>query len=151
MMRALLLLVFLLPIGLCAQDSTYTPRYGDKSYYLVDSLDLNALSEGDRALIDTSLAHYMTESNDSAKLFWLEHIAEYCNDNKVWPKYNQLTFDMSLNKLKSSPNNKAYLKYKASALNNFGFEDGKSRIEKQTHYHEALQIVRVAKAYDTTT
>ena len=42
--------------------------YADKKYYLIDSLELNKLSEDDKGIISSALTKYHTTNQDSLKL-----------------------------------------------------------------------------------
>ena len=53
-------------------------EYGDKNFYLVDSLDLSILTEGDRILVDTTLEHYHAATLDSTKLWHVLGIVDLC-------------------------------------------------------------------------
>ena len=70
-------LLFLISINLIAQN------YGDKKFYLIDSLNLDKISASDKELIDTSLTLYHLEKHDTSKLDLIEHIVDECWDENV--------------------------------------------------------------------
>jgi serine phosphatase RsbU (regulator of sigma subunit)/tetratricopeptide (TPR) repeat protein len=69
-------------------SNSFSQNFGDKQFYLIDSLKLSDLSEQDRALLDSSLTKYHNTKEDTIKFGLLEHIIDECWDAKVWPKYN---------------------------------------------------------------
>jgi hypothetical protein len=81
--------VLFLPVCSSAQ------KYGEKDFYLIDSLNLKILSERDKKLIDTSLVKYHDIKEDTSKFEILQHIVDECWDNDVWPRYNHLLIGKS--------------------------------------------------------
>jgi serine phosphatase RsbU (regulator of sigma subunit)/tetratricopeptide (TPR) repeat protein len=98
----------------------FSQNFADKDYYLVDSLDLNALSHSDRALIDSLLIEYHKEKEDSSKLNHLTTLISLCED-AVWVKYNQILKSNAEELSRKHKNQKIYAKQLASAYNNYGF------------------------------
>jgi serine phosphatase RsbU (regulator of sigma subunit) len=101
-------------------------QFGDKSFYLVDSLNLNEINKYDLQLIDSSLTFFHNVKEDTTKISILASLSENIEDQGTWPKYNQLVYDLSVEKLKQiSPENKRetffYLDYKNRALINLGY------------------------------
>ncbi len=66
-------------------------NYADKSFYLVDSLVLDDLTQSDRTLIDSTLKLYHQASHDTTKLNYLSLLIDDCQDD-VWSKYNQVMY-----------------------------------------------------------
>lgn len=104
---------------LCSQN------YADKEFYLVDSLILESIDKPDKDLIDSLLSLYHKSTKDSTKLGLISKITEDCLDDNVWPKYNQLLFNESQEKLSYpdlSKKEKIFIKKAmASAINNKGY------------------------------
>ncbi|PCH85167.1 MAG: hypothetical protein COB88_10410 [Flavobacteriales bacterium] len=106
-------------------------QFADKSFYLIDSLVVNNLTQSDRSLIDSTLKLYHEAAHDTTKLNCLQHIVEECWDEAVWPKYNQFMYKMVQDILSSGLSNtlpagqagleKKYLFFLAEALNNIGY------------------------------
>lgn len=58
------------------------------NYYLVDAEVLQIIEPNDLALIDSNLVKYHATDNDTVRLNILTQIIELCNDEKIWPAYN---------------------------------------------------------------
>ncbi len=58
-------------------------EFADKEYYLVDSLDLDALTESDKEIIETSLKEYHKAKDDTSKVHAIEFLIEECWDDDV--------------------------------------------------------------------
>jgi len=111
---------FLINIGMfLIVIQSFSQTYADKAYYLIDSLNLDELTNNDKKLIETSLSIYHKSKIDSLKIEALNKIVDECWNDDVWPKYNQWIYDFLLEKLNKNKNSKL-LEYKAGALNNFG-------------------------------
>jgi len=67
-------------------------NFADKDYYLIDSLNLEALTEIDRHLVDSCLKVYHKAKEDTSKIHAIEFIIGESWDDKVWPKYNQWVY-----------------------------------------------------------
>ncbi len=99
-------------------------QFADQSYYLIDSLKLNALSENDRYILDSALTLYHKATHDTDKIIAVNIIAEECWDDRLWLRYNGWVYDYIEGHLANRPSdttNKFYLIAKANALNNFGY------------------------------
>ena len=60
-----------------------------KDFYLVDSLDLNLVSEEDKKWIDSCLTVYHAASNDTMRINAVMGIVNAIWNNDVWPLYNR--------------------------------------------------------------
>lgn len=123
---SLLLLLLLYSVLSFGQDKNNEIEitYGDRSYYLVDSLDLAQLSESDRQLVDSCLVVYHGSAHDTIKTQAILTIVEECMADKVWPKYNQWAHVFIQEKLASRPSTSVTRSFKsalASVINNIGF------------------------------
>jgi serine phosphatase RsbU (regulator of sigma subunit) len=105
-------------------------KYADKEYYLVDSIVLDELTEGDRELLKTSLKMYHSAKDDTSKVNAISVIIEEISDDKLWPKYNFWMYDFVKLKLTHLPNKKTtsqfpilifFKKALAEALNTIGY------------------------------
>ena len=74
------ILLFLISFNLVAQE------FADKEYYLVDSLVLEELTEGDRELLESSLKAYHRAKDDTSKINALNNICENMM-HEDWAKY----------------------------------------------------------------
>ncbi len=97
-----------------------TQQFADKEYYLIDSLVLEDLTEGDRKLIENSIKKYHSAKHDTSKIQAIEFLIEECWDDNVWPKYNSWVYEFVNQKLKIT-NGKTLKKSLADALNNIGY------------------------------
>lgn len=116
---SLVLLLFFLNFRIFGQDYAATNRY------LVDSLDLTAISAKDRSLIDSALNIYHNCNNDICRLQAISEIVEDSWDINVWPRYNRwiLNFaseQLTKNNLDSVTFTNLRISY-AGALNNIGY------------------------------
>ena len=99
-------------------------NYADSDYYLVDSLEIDKVTEGDKLLIDSCLTVYHQAKHDTDKLKSISKIVEESWDGNVWPKYNLWLYDFTQKKLKEKPNLSVTKRLSiglASALNNIGY------------------------------
>jgi serine phosphatase RsbU (regulator of sigma subunit)/Tfp pilus assembly protein PilF len=110
----------------------------DKDWLLVDGIDYVHLHPSEKALLDSILPLYHKANHDSIRLRLLNYIVENCNDDAVWPRYNEYM----LFTVEKGDNSKFYLIYKAAAFNNIGFNaDSKGNIAKAIEYfNKALKI-----------
>lgn len=141
LIRKNILYVFLLifTFSVKAQD------FGDPSFYLLDSLNLEVISENDRELIDSSLTIFHQEKNDSIKLFYIQHIVDNCWDNQVWPRYNDYLINYTKKKLPFCTDlnaTKSYKYYLAGAISNKGFlfDEKGDLLNALNHYQQALML-----------
>lgn len=138
MKYSIYIFLFLIPLKGISQI------YADKSYYLVDSLNLNELSKKDKNILDSALTIYHNTSNDTDQLNALAIIPkEMLHDD--WSKYSYLLIDLSKSKLDANPINffrNVYLRIHANALNDVGvmhYYNG-NLISSLEYYNEALEI-----------
>jgi len=142
-LKRLILILFLFFVGnfqfLNAQE------FADKKFYLVDSLELESLSEKDKNTIDSLLTVYHKTKNDSIQLIQLNNLVANC-ENIIWMKYNEFVYRKSLKLIAKSKNNKTlvnfYKKNIASYYNNlgyyyFGIDDHQNAIFS---FEEAIKI-----------
>jgi len=110
----------------------------DKDWLLVDGVDYTKLHATDRYLLDSILPLYHKAKHDSVKLSLLNSLIENCNDEALWPKYN----DFMLSIAQNGDGSKFYLIYQAAALNNIGYDsDNKGDVNKAIDYYtRALKL-----------
>tara|TARA_R100000750_G_scaffold62948_1_gene59833 strand:+ start:11881 stop:13734 length:1854 start_codon:yes stop_codon:yes gene_type:complete len=141
MMKNVCFLILFIFLGVV---NCFSQNYADKSYYLIDSLNLEELSQSDRLLLDSTLNIYHNAEHDTNKLNAVVLITEEMVSVK-WIKYNQLLKQLIYNGLskKSSKNLKhVYLKFLATAINNDGvIADNNGEVKKAiNHYKTSLKI-----------
>jgi serine phosphatase RsbU (regulator of sigma subunit) len=124
-------------------------KFADKSFYLVDSLVLEELSESNLRLIDSCLTLYHKTKEDSAKWKHLNVIIEntYSDDWYKFQKIANLITDDKLKQNLSKKEEETFLSYKAENLNNKGYwEAEKGNLNKATElYIQAVNIQRRIK------
>ena len=62
-MRKLVFLSLLLSFG-----NLQAQQYAEKEYYLIDSIEISTLSEGDLKLLESSLALFHSAQHDTSKI-----------------------------------------------------------------------------------
>ena len=130
---------------LLACFSLFGQQYGSAEKYLVDSLDLQAISPRDAALVDSMLTTYHECSNDTCRVNAISVIVEESWDDAVWPKYNLWVRDFvsrCLQKEVDKATQKHLQRALAGALNNQGYllnSQGKPE-EALNFYHQGLEI-----------
>ncbi|MBK6950959.1 MAG: tetratricopeptide repeat protein [Crocinitomicaceae bacterium] len=135
------LLTFLILISVF----TWTQNYGDKKFYLIDSLNLDNISDSDKELIDTSLALYHLEKHDTAKLDLIEHIVDECWDENIWPSYNSFIFEHAYKQLlvaRSQEEQRKFASLLAGSISNIGYiYDNQGNVTGALeYYHKSLEI-----------
>lgn len=121
---------------LVACANLFSQDFADKEYYLVDSLDLNTLSQPDRSVIDSLLNEYHLEKEDSSKLNKLTTLISLCEDD-IWVKYNEILKNKAQELSQKHIDEKIYVKQLSSAYNNSGFYFfSKNKVDKAIHYFE---------------
>ena len=125
--------------------------YADKNHYLIDSLELDKLTDVDRHLLDSCLKDYHAAENDIEKINALVGICGNMN-NDIWIKYQYFQHKIIEDAMvaqASLPNGptaiaKASLKKShARSLNNIGFiYDYKGSVKKSLkYYNKSLKIL----------
>jgi len=119
--------LLLVNISLFAIKS-YAQTFGDKTHYLVDSLNIERLSNSEIKLIDSALTIYYQSKHDTLKVEAINIIVEESWNDDVWPKYNDWVYNFTIEKLANNVINKTknaqvkkfLLKNQSGALNNYG-------------------------------
>jgi serine phosphatase RsbU (regulator of sigma subunit) len=132
-------LILFISINLNAQN------YGDKKFYLIDSLNLDEISASDKELIDTSLALYHLEKHDTSRLDLIEHIVDECWDENVWPIYNAFIFEHAQKMLlvaRTQAEQQKFASLLAGSISNIGYiYDNQGNVTGALeYYHQSLEI-----------
>jgi two-component sensor histidine kinase len=104
----------------------FSQRYGNKQYYLVDSLEVKNIKKSELNLVDSCLTIYHKTTDFEDKINILNYLITESYSNEVWPKYNTLMLSLVTKKLKNNHSteiNKFCLNIKSSAINNLGYLD----------------------------
>ncbi|MES2838143.1 MAG: tetratricopeptide repeat protein [Bacteroidota bacterium] len=118
-----------------------------KSYFLVDSINIETLSELDKTILDSILPLVKKAQHDTDKIKLVYYLTENTYGINVWPKYNQLMYNIAVRNIITKPKETFFYKYKGQALNNFGYyqnEIGKPE-EALKYYISALEIAEKYK------
>jgi serine phosphatase RsbU (regulator of sigma subunit) len=120
-------------------------NWGDQEFYLIDSLNLNQLSDDDKELIDTSLVIYHSTMVDTIELAMLENIVDNCWNEEVWPKYNELLIKkvkIELVLTEEEEELRALVYFLAGGISNRGFyyDQHGDLISALKNYHESLSL-----------
>jgi two-component sensor histidine kinase/Tfp pilus assembly protein PilF len=115
-------------------------KYADKAYYLVDSLVLEELTEGDKKLIDNSLKKYHSAKEDSSQINALDDICENMMHDD-WSKFQFYQYEL-IKKLLKTNKTKALKKSLANSLNNIGtiYNDQGDIPKAVEYYHKSFKI-----------
>ena len=122
----------------------YSQNYGDKEFYLIDSLDLDRLSEYDKNLVDSCLSVFHEHEHDTMKAMVLSHLIKNSWNENVWPAYNKWMYEFvnrRIDKQDTDLAKKSLKKALASAINNFGFYES-----KKSNYTLAIEYYRKSMA-----
>jgi len=127
--------------------NTKAQEFADVSYYLIDSLNVDALDESDRYMLDSLLAIYHSSEEDSAKVGILNKITNNVMNDKVWPRYNDLSmrqaFSRMFSKSLSKDQQKYYAGIYASGVGNVGYyEDQRGNTPLALEYYFASLDVK---------
>ena len=134
-----------IPFLLLLSFSGVAQNFADKDYYLVDSLEIDKISDSDKKLLDSCLTFFHQAEDDTTRLKGINTIVEESWDDNVWPKYNMWTYIFVQEKLSENPNDKVKRKLLlrlAGSINNIGYhESTKGNIkEALVFYKKGLKI-----------
>tara|TARA_B100000809_G_scaffold132656_1_gene130442 strand:+ start:2820 stop:4985 length:2166 start_codon:yes stop_codon:yes gene_type:complete len=120
--------------------TSFSQNFADRDYYLVDSLEIDKVSDSDKKLLDSCLTYFHQEKQDTSKIKSISTIVETSWDDKVWPKYNLWIYNFTQKKLKENLNQKITKNlsiHLASALNNIGYYNStKGNISLALNYYQ---------------
>ena len=147
-MKVLFKIVFILSFLLGVKNSK-AQIFADKEFYLIDSLVLDNLAQGDILLIQSSLKNYHKENENIEKILSLNPICEnMVNEN--WIKYQIFQYKLILNELEKNHLDSNLIKIQKSysaSLNNIGYyhmNKGDVNIALK-YYHQSLEIDKELK------
>lgn len=121
-------------------------HFAPKDFYLVDSLDLNLVSDEDKKFIDSCLTVYHAASNDTLRINAVMGIVNNIWNNDVWPIYNRYILNRIVNSLPHNSGKREIRfmkKILAETINNEGFyyrNLGNIPVALK-YYHESLKIL----------
>ncbi len=98
-------------------------NFADKEYYLIDSLVLDELSEGDRSLLESSLKKYHSAKDDTSRINSMDEICENMM-HPIWEEYQYLQYEEIKASLIKHDAGKISLRLQQSfsgAVNNLGY------------------------------
>ena len=138
-MRLYLLISFIL-LCISAHSQPHTP-----DFYLIDSLQLEELSQHDVELLDSMLLTYHEVEHDTAKIAVLLSLVDGLWDRPTWVQYNEIVFrkvEPQLELNLSPYLERFYLRSLALTIHSRGFnehEQGRSAFALE-YYFKALEI-----------
>jgi tetratricopeptide (TPR) repeat protein len=142
--------IFNILLFFCFSTISLGQNYADKSFFLIDSLELDQLSECDIALLDSALNIYHRANHDTSKIIALNIICEEMMSDK-WSYYQDYQYQMILNIAKKNSTLEKWSKlHLANALNNFAYLSSYryGDIEKALDYLlESVKIQQDIKDY----
>jgi tetratricopeptide (TPR) repeat protein len=123
---------------------SFAQTFGDKDYFLIDSLKVTDLSVADKDILNEALNKYHNAKHDSLRIEALEIITENLMDD-AWVKYNLLVKSLVEKNLLSNPSTslkKKYLKSLAATINNIGVdcEQNGNLVDAIIYFHKSLKI-----------
>lgn len=120
MLRTLPLIIFLFCVTFFRAQ-----QFGDKSFYLVDSIPVKTFENYDILLLDSMLTLYHNEKNDTVRLHHLNYLVENLEDGNAWIPYNRLILktarENSEKSFLSAAEKRFYKTMVAGAYNNYGY------------------------------
>jgi serine phosphatase RsbU (regulator of sigma subunit) len=145
--------IFIFIVILVAQSS-FSQNFGDKEFYLIDSLNIDELSTDDSILIFGALQKYHSATEEIEKVKSLGVITEGMM-HRDWVKYNYFVKELVENNLSQELNpdlKKRYQHSLATAINNMGINyNQEGQISKALEcFHKSLKIQEDIKDQDGT-
>ena len=95
MIKYIVSVIFVLVSFFC-----FSQNYGDKDFYLIDSLDLGELTEIEKQLFDSCLTVFHEEKDDTNKVAAIEYLIEFSSHELSYFNYNKFIYSFVKNKLK---------------------------------------------------
>ena len=128
----------------CSFNILFAQNFGDKDYFLIDSLKVSDLSEADKDILNAALNKYHNAKHDSIRIQALEMITENLMDD-AWVRYNLIVKGLVEKNLLLSPSNhfkKRLLKSLAASINNIGVdcEQNGNLVDAILYFHKSLKI-----------
>ncbi|MCE3294857.1 MAG: protein serine/threonine phosphatase [Crocinitomicaceae bacterium] len=128
-------------------NNTYSQKFADKKFYLLDSLDLEGVEKVEIGLLKVNLEKYHQTKSFPEKITYLAVISETSQENLIWPRYNSLIISLCEKWLENKDNKKGrkiVSKYYADALNNAGFfVNGQGNNKMAVYYYnKSLPVYR---------
>ncbi|NQY29309.1 MAG: tetratricopeptide repeat protein [Flavobacteriaceae bacterium] len=143
----LLLLVYILSV-----NGVFSQNYANKSYYLIDSLEMDGLVINEKYIIHSSLTKFHNTNNLELKLQAINTIVEDSWNDDVWHKYNRWMYNFTKQELSEvlpitirknlNSKEKIFLKYYSNSLNNIGvIHDSEGKLSTGlAYYYKSLNI-----------
>ncbi len=132
-------LIFLSTLG-------YAQNFGDKTFYLIDSLDLEQLTLQDRELLDSCLNEVAAAKEDTVALTWIVLVTDVIDNDDIGEQYSiyaceYIKSHLSIHFL-SRKERKFYYNYLAVVYTQLGYyENSRGAISASLHYYqEAFKI-----------
>ncbi|MFT5822313.1 MAG: two-component sensor histidine kinase [Crocinitomix sp.] len=120
--------------------------YGDKGFYLIDSLDLDQLNPNEFDLLDSCLIEYSKAKEDTSKLRWIMLLPDEMSSDDVSERYTLFAKDYinsRINKSFLSREESVFYYFElANVYSNLGYYENNrgAKSKALNNYHEALKI-----------
>jgi serine phosphatase RsbU (regulator of sigma subunit) len=139
MKHIIYIILFLISFQGIAQKSVDS-KYGESTFYLLDSLILSELQPDEKELLDSILTVYHQNIDDTTQVEMLSYLTENLY-HSAWIKYNDLlaTRTKQYQSYKNKDKQKFYGTYHSMALGNKGF-----LLKKSGNPTEALKLYKAA-------
>ncbi len=140
-----LLFFFIILFTIYGIPHAFAQQFADKEYYLVDSLNLEELTQTDRHLLDSCLTVYHEAQQDTDRINSLNNVCDFLVHD-VWSDYQFVQYKLIMEALKNNPNEKVKHNLEESlsaSLNNIGlyYEKNKGNSSKALeYYHKSLKL-----------
>ena len=131
---------FFICLLLITSSLTLAQEYAPVEDYLIDSLDLSAISDKDRALIDSSLTVFDACEEVVCQVAAISTIVEASWDINVWPKYNRWLYEYTQEQLEGDLSADARQQLQIAnvgSLNNIGYLfNALGEVDSALYYYE---------------
>ncbi len=126
-------------------------QFDDPKWFLLDSVDYDNLEATDRALLDSSLTKYHNTEDDTVKLKALGALADGLYDGVLWPRYNRLLYDQTMEFTGTDLDRVTWfriLSFRSNAINNFGYlAYNKGQVDEALAYYKRSSIIQRSIGY----
>ncbi|MGB0896580.1 MAG: tetratricopeptide repeat-containing sensor histidine kinase [Flavobacteriaceae bacterium] len=126
-------------------------NFADKTYYLVDSLDLKSYSEKDQNIINDALVKYHAAESDSLKIDAIYSIMTLSKNENIWGKYNLWLINFMSEKKESNAKLKAVVYANQSKYQNTQGHYSSAidyQLKSISYRHQLEDKLALAHAYD---
>lgn len=138
--------ILILVSFLLSEEGFVAQTFEDKSYYLVDSLDLSNSETFEIQILDSCLNVFHHAQSETERTDAILYVVKESYDQNIWPKYNLWLMQFASKKLSdqslSQLDRNKYLKLYATTYSNLGYyyDDRGDFATALQSYHKGLKI-----------